>query len=66
MTRHLPDASQKYPGTAVLAPPLGWSRTFQATPGQAGEARRFLTGILGGHPANCPHERTVWCEMATP
>lgn len=32
-------------------PIIAWSRTFLATPDQAREARRFLTGILGGGPA---------------
>jgi anti-sigma regulatory factor (Ser/Thr protein kinase) len=34
------------------APLIGWSRSFPATPEQAGEARRFLTAILNGHPAD--------------
>jgi anti-sigma regulatory factor (Ser/Thr protein kinase) len=34
------------------APLIGWSRSFPATPEQAGEARRFLTAILDGHPAD--------------
>ncbi|HUY47390.1 MAG TPA: ATP-binding protein [Streptosporangiaceae bacterium] len=33
------------------APLIAWSRTFPAAPAQAGEARRFLAGILDGHPA---------------
>ncbi|MDX6335913.1 MAG: hypothetical protein QOG05_3253 [Streptosporangiaceae bacterium] len=33
------------------APLIGWSRTFPATPQQAGEARRFLAAILDGSPA---------------
>ncbi len=33
------------------APLIRWSRSFPATPEQAGEARRFLTAILDGHPA---------------
>ena len=33
------------------APLIGWSRSFPATLEQAGEARRFLTAILDGHPA---------------
>jgi hypothetical protein len=36
------------------APLIGWSRSFPATPEQAGEARRFLTAILNGHPATTP------------
>ena len=35
--------------TAAL---IGWSRSFPATPEQAGEARRFLAAILNGHPAD--------------
>ena len=31
------------------APLIGWSRSFPATPKQAGEARRFLAAILDGH-----------------
>jgi anti-sigma regulatory factor (Ser/Thr protein kinase) len=31
---------------------IGWSRSFPATPGQAGKARRFLAAILDGHPAD--------------
>ena len=34
------------------APLIGWSRSFPATPEQAGEARRFLAAILDGHPAD--------------
>jgi len=34
------------------APLIGWSRSFPATPEQAGETRRFLTAILKGHPAD--------------
>lgn len=30
---------------------LAWYRVFPATADQAGEARRFLAGLLGGHPA---------------
>lgn len=37
--------------TTASAPALTWSRTFPATPDQAGEARRYLMAILGGHPA---------------
>jgi anti-sigma regulatory factor (Ser/Thr protein kinase) len=33
------------------APLIGWSRSFPAAPEQAGEARRFLTAVLDGHPA---------------
>ena len=33
------------------APLIGWSRAFPATAAQVREARRFLTGILDGHPA---------------
>jgi serine/threonine-protein kinase RsbW len=33
----------------AAAPPLAWSRAFAATPAQAGEARRFLAGILNGY-----------------
>jgi anti-sigma regulatory factor (Ser/Thr protein kinase) len=33
------------------APLIGWSRAFPATPTQVREARRFLAGILDGHPA---------------
>ena len=33
----------------TAAPPLAWSRAFAATPAQAGEARRFLAGLLDGH-----------------
>lgn len=36
---------------ATTAPPLAWSRAFPAVPARVGEARRFLSGILGGHPA---------------
>jgi hypothetical protein len=36
---------------ANTAPLIGWSRAFPATPAQVREARQFLTGILGGHPA---------------
>lgn len=28
-----------------------WSRSFPATPDQAGEARRFLATVVGNHPA---------------
>ena len=35
--------------TAAL---IGWSRSFPATPEQAGEARRFLAAVLGGYPAD--------------
>jgi anti-sigma regulatory factor (Ser/Thr protein kinase) len=35
--------------TAAL---IGWSRSFPATPEQAREARRFLTAILDGRPAD--------------
>jgi anti-sigma regulatory factor (Ser/Thr protein kinase) len=35
----------------TTAPLIGWSRTFPATPRQAGEARRFLAAILDGSPA---------------
>jgi anti-sigma regulatory factor (Ser/Thr protein kinase) len=31
--------------------PLPWSRSFPAEPGQVGEARRFVAGILGKCPA---------------
>jgi anti-sigma regulatory factor (Ser/Thr protein kinase) len=34
------------------APLIGWSRSFPATPEQAGEARRFLAAVLIGHPAD--------------
>ena len=34
------------------APLIGWSRSFPATPEQAGEARRFLAAILDGYPAD--------------
>ena len=34
------------------APLIGWSRSFPATPEQAGKARRFLAAILDGHPAD--------------
>jgi anti-sigma regulatory factor (Ser/Thr protein kinase) len=34
------------------APLIRWSRSFPATPEQAGEARRFLAAILDGHPAD--------------
>jgi serine/threonine-protein kinase RsbW len=34
----------------ITAPPLARSRTFATTPAQAGEARRFLAGLLGGSP----------------
>jgi anti-sigma regulatory factor (Ser/Thr protein kinase) len=37
--------------TTTTAPPLAWSRTFPATPAQAREARRFLTGLLDGRSA---------------
>ena len=33
------------------APLIGWSRAFPATSAQVREARRFLAGILDGHPA---------------
>lgn len=33
-------------------PLIGWSRSFPATPEQVREARRFLTAILNGHPAD--------------
>ena len=36
---------------ALAAPPLDWSRTFPASPGEAREARRFLSSILDGSPA---------------
>ena len=36
----------------TTAPLIGWSRTFPATPEQAGEARRFLAAILDDHPAD--------------
>lgn len=29
----------------------GWCREFPARAEEAGEARRFLAGLLGGHPA---------------
>jgi serine/threonine-protein kinase RsbW len=35
----------------AATPTLAWSRAFPATPDQAGEARRFLAGLLAGHPA---------------
>jgi len=35
----------------TMAPLIGWSRAFPATPAQVREARQFLTGILDGHPA---------------
>ena len=35
----------------TAAPPLAWSRAFTATPAQAREARRFLTGLLDGNLA---------------
>ena len=35
----------------TTAPLIGWSRAFPATPAQVREARQFLTGILGAHPA---------------
>lgn len=34
---------------ATVAPPFARSRTFAATPAQAGEARRFLARILDGY-----------------
>lgn len=36
---------------APAVAPLAWSRVFAATPAQAGEARRFLAGLLHSHPA---------------
>jgi len=33
----------------TAAPPLAWSRAFAATPAQAGQARRFLAGLLDGY-----------------
>ena len=35
-----------------IAPLIGWSRSFPATPEQAGEARRFLVAVLDGHRAD--------------
>jgi serine/threonine-protein kinase RsbW len=48
----------------TTAPALAWSRAFPATPAQAGEARRFLAGILDGRPAA---DEAVLClsELAT-
>lgn len=51
MSRPAFEPSQQHPGTAVLAPPQAWSRTFPGTSDQVGEARRFLAAILSGHPA---------------
>src|ERR1017187_8273663 len=33
----------------TTAPPLAWCRAFAGTPAQAGEARRFLAGLLDGY-----------------
>ena len=36
----------------TTAPLLTWSRAFPAVPAQARQARRFLSAILDGHPAD--------------
>ncbi len=48
----------------TTAPPLVWSRAFPADAAQIGEARRFLSGLLGDLPAA---DDAVLClsELAT-